>query len=55
MVEVAASINGVYLRQETPGLATADVIELSIGQAYDLLKALSIALEIPVEHQGHPF
>lgn len=52
MVEVATSDKGFYLRQETPGMAQADVIELSVGQAYDMLLAISRILEIPVKVNG---
>jgi hypothetical protein len=53
MVEVAASLDGFYLRQETPGMGQADVIEVSLAQAYDLLLAISKVLEIPVKVNGY--
>lgn len=53
MVEVATSDKGFYLRQETPGMAQADVIEVSLAQAYDLLLAISKVLEIPVKVNGY--
>lgn len=48
LVEVWADGNGVVIRQETVGHEYADIIELSHGQAYDLLSVISKALEIPV-------
>ena len=50
-VEVWWSRNGkkadetVIIRQEYPDRSTADVLELTLGQAYDLIDALNRAVE----------
>jgi hypothetical protein len=45
-VENAACI---CIRQETPGAPHVDLITLTDGQAYDLLTALSAALDLPYQ------
>lgn len=47
-VEVWADRAGVVIRQDTPGMQQADLIELSWGQAYDLLSVISRALDNPM-------
>lgn len=47
-VEVWADVDSICIRQELPNMPHADIIELSHGQAYDLLSVISKALEIPV-------
>jgi len=47
-VEVWAEDTMIVLRQDGLGRDFADIIELSHGQAYDLLSVISKALDIPV-------
>lgn len=37
----------LVIRQEYPDRSTADVLELTLGQAYDLIDALNKAVEAP--------